>query len=74
MLLAVLVLLTIAATAVISFALGYRWAKRRGARWLVRPHSKRTLARMVDPDQQPATVVEASWARTNMPSSTSTME
>lgn len=55
--------------------LGYRLGLRRGATWLVRPHTPRTLARMPLPEEgtQP-TVSQATFVRTNLPSSTSRME
>lgn len=55
-----------------GYWLGYRRGQRTGARWLVRPHTARSMARMPLPEQgTDATVQEAVFGRTNLPNSTS---
>lgn len=58
----------------VTFVIGYRLAQKRGATWLVRPHSARTLDRMPLPEEGSPTVSQAVFVRTNLPNSTSTME
>lgn len=58
----------------LSYWLGYRHCQRRGAQWLVRPHTPRTLARMPLPEQASPRVSQAAFVRTNLPGSTSKME
>lgn len=61
-----------------AFLLGFRlgcWHERRTrARWLVRPHTRRTLREYPLPEEGSPTVSEAAFVRTNMPNSTSTMD
>lgn len=60
--------------ALVGYWLGWRRARRNVPRILVRPHTRRTAARMPLPEVTQATVVEAAFVRTNQPGSNSTME
>ena len=58
----------------IAFRLGYRMGLARGSKWLVRPHTKRSLKHYPLPEQGNPTVAQAAFVRTNLPNSTSKME
>lgn len=64
----------VVACVLVAYRVGYRRGLAKGAQWLVRPHTRRTLARMPLPEQAEPTISQATFVRTNLPGSTSQME
>lgn len=66
----VIIFVTETLSIAVGMLVGYRLCQRRGAQWLVRPHTERSMARMPLPEQAPdpdtLVVSEATWVRGKM--------